>query len=435
MSKKTLIIIVAAFVAIVAGMFAFSFFFSRDAGEAGDRPGVFDFFPFGKSDDVGEERPLLPTQPAENGDLPQPSDSGAPSAQLLRQLTTTPIAGAISIQNELGTFVRYVERSTGNIYEINPKNFEKKRLSNTTIPAVREARFNATGNELHIRYLDENDVIKTFAARILAPGETINETEEEVVNETTEKPAPATQGSGRIVGSFIEDDIAFEAVSPDGNSVFYLMPFGTSMIGTTADFDDLNKEQVFISPFTEWLPQWPEANTIALSTKPSALADGFLYLLDIDSGVLEKVVGNVVGLTALVNPSVSHVLFSESADRGFTLHTIAIKERGSQELSLKTLPADKCVWSRVQTTISYCGVPSSIPQAEYPDAWYQGRVSFSDILWKIDVETQSTVLLSVPPAEAREEIDVINPFLSADEKYLFFTNKKDSTLWSLSLNP
>jgi len=39
-------------------------------------------------------------------------------------------------------------------------------------------------------------------------------------------------------------------------------------------------------------------------------------------------------------------------------------------------------------------------------------------------------------ADSRDEvsIDAINLFLDNEEDMLFFTNKKDSTLWSLNLN-
>ena len=65
--------------------------------------------------------------------------------------------------------------------------------------------------------------------------------------------------------------------------------------------------------------------------------------------------------------------------------------------------------------------------------WYQGITSFSDSVWMIDIETQTVKVLADPVNIAGEEIDLIKPVLSQDENYLFFINKKDSSLWSLRL--
>ena len=55
-----------------------------------------------------------------------------------------------------------------------------------------------------------NDVIKTFAGRILLPGETIEEDEQEIQKEegiSAPNQTPPTVGdnSGRLVGTFLED--------------------------------------------------------------------------------------------------------------------------------------------------------------------------------------------------------------------------------------
>jgi len=68
-----------------------------------------------------------------------------------------------------------------------------------------------------------------------------------------------------------------------------------------------------------------------------------------------------------------------------------------------------------------------------PDGWYQGVVSFSDDIWRIDITTGVTTMLVSPPKTAGEEIDATKLLLSPDEAFLLFVNKKDSTPWSLKL--
>ena len=55
--------------------------------------------------------------------------------------------------------------------------------------------------------------------------------------------------------------------------------------------------------------------------------------------------------------------------------------------TLETLP-EKCVWSKADASIFYCAVPENIPADNiYPDVWYQGLMSFSDAIWKVNIKT------------------------------------------------
>ena len=76
----------------------------------------------------------------------------------------------------------------------------------------------------------------------------------------------------------------------------------------------------------------------------------------------------------------------------------------------------------------YCGVPNLIPHLDYPDEWYQGIVSFNDSIWKVNISTGEISLLL-----EETNTDIIKPFLSPNEDYFIFINKKDNTLWSFKL--
>jgi len=185
MSKKTLTIIIIVFVVIILGMLVASFFVFRGPSDgSGETGGLRDFFPFGKGENADDARPPL-FGGGDGGRVKDGASSGDTAlgrpTLALKQLTTEPVAGAAatsSLQREV--VVRYIERTTGNVYEIGIINSNQKRLSNTTIPAVREAFFDGGGLFVNLRYLNENDVIKTFAARILAPGETIEKEEDAI---------------------------------------------------------------------------------------------------------------------------------------------------------------------------------------------------------------------------------------------------------------
>jgi hypothetical protein len=263
-----------------------------------------------------------------------------------------------------------------------------------------------------LRYLNQNDVIKTFAGRLEPSGD-------------VDTPA-------QLSGSFINDDIQFVAPSPNGKRMFYLFPFETNTIGIISDFDSTNKNEVFNSPFNEWLPQWPEAYVIALTTKAASIADGYLYFLNIRSGSFEKVLGGVLGLTANTSPDLNFVLYSESADNRFKTSVYDRGENTRYNLPITTLP-EKCAWSSTEEHTVYCGVPNTVAPGAYPDAWYQGVVSFTDTIWEINAATRVANQVINPTEIVRAEFDIINPSVSDDGTLLLFTNKKDSTLWSLAL--
>ena len=67
--------------------------------------------------------------------------------------------------------------------------------------------------------------------------------------------------------------------------------------------------------------------------------------------------------------------------------------------------------------------------ADYPNDWYQGDVSFSDNLWKIDLKNHSANQMVVPEQVAGRAVDITNLGIGNDGKMLYFINKNDNTLW------
>ncbi len=330
----------------------------------------------------------------------------------LRRLSLEPTAGFVSFIDENDeVIVRFIEKATGHIYEMNLNKNSPKRISNTTIPKVYEALW--TGDDsLIIRYFDENENVKSFYAEISKT------TEGDVVSE--ENP---------IEGVFLQNDI--QQVVKTGNQIFYLLSDAEGSWGIASEPNGDKKTQIFTSPIREWLVQRPQKGTLAFTTKPSSTVSGYLYLYDVNKEIMNKVLGRVRGLTTLINGGGEKILFSESTDSSFGLNIYDIKEDSSEEIALQTLP-EKCVWGSNNTEI-YCGVPILLQKGEYPDDWYQGLVSFTDNIWRIDLENHIAKLLVSPREFNNAQIDLVRPSLSFDEKFLFFINKKDSSLWSLEL--
>jgi hypothetical protein len=390
MNKKIIIILsIIIFLAIViAGLY---WFYSKKP--ASERPGIISaLFP------SAEEQPIqgLPAQGGRGG-LP----GGIQPEKTLIQLTQNAVSGA----SFSSTTVRYIEKSTGNIYEIEPNGQNRNRLSNVTILKTFEGLWSPDASKVVLRYFEEGayPLVKTFSAAI------------------------SPKASTTLQGIFLPDSAMTVAVSPAEDKIFYFLSTGDGVSGITADFGNKKQRNIFNSPFSEFNVSWPSKNIIALLTKPSAAAKGFLYSLDPQTGNFEKIIGEINGLTALVSPDGTRVIYSQSRQNGLNTKILTIKDKSSADFGLTTLP-EKCAWSKAEKNIIYCAAPNDFPAGNYPDDWYQGLVSFDDSIWQINLSTGETnVLLE------ETKSDVLNPFLSKDENYLVFINKKDNTLWSLKL--
>ena len=309
--------------------------------------------------------------------------------------------------------LRYVDRATGNIYQTFADKIQEKKFSGTVIPKVYEAIFGNKGESVVMRYLKTD-------------GKTI---EAFVGNLPKELLGGDTTGNNEIKGSFLPEDVKDISLSSDKGSVFYLFNSGDNMVGTTLNLSTNRKVQIFDSPFTEWLSTWPNSKMITLATKPSSAVPGYLYTLDLNNKNLNMTLGNINGLTTLISPNGKMILYGNNNLALSIYHT---DTKTSDLLGIKTLP-EKCVWGKVSDVV-YCAVPRFIDTGEYPDTWYQGEVSFSDQVWKIDIKTRNATMVSDPlTVLGGEDIDGIKLMTDDGENYLFFVNKKDSFLWELNL--
>lgn len=333
--------------------------------------------------------------------------------------TTTVVKKPVLPATEFMTAVRYVDRATGNIYQTFADKIEERKFSLTIIPKVYDAYFGNKAESVVMRYLkDDERTIETFVGvlpkELLVKDPTVALTEPEQLKE--------------IKGSFLPNNVKDVSLSPDGLKIFYLFESGDSIIGTTLNFLNNKKSQIFDSPFTEWLSFWPNNNIITLSTKPSYTTPGYMYSINSAGQGLSKILGGINGLTTLTSPNGKIVLYS---DNSLSLNIYQTDNRNSSPLSVRTLP-EKCIWGKASDTL-YCAVPKGTVGNLYPDTWYQGEVSFNDQIWKIDTVTGNATLLADPALVGRTEIDGIKLATDEGENYLFFVNKKDSFLWKLDL--
>jgi hypothetical protein len=236
-----------------------------------------------------------------------------------------------------------------------------------------------------------------------------------------------------IRGKFLSADIKEIAVSPKRDRIFTYNIENSRGIGYISGFDESKKTKVLDIPLTQVTVDWPEENTIVISTKPSGVSSGFVYLFDIKKSSLTKVLGGVTGVVAKVSPDAKKILFSSTKPTGIATSLYSLKDNSTQDVVFRTL-ADKCTWSRLRPAEVYCAVPAKFDSGVYPDDWYKGAVSFVDQVWHLDTTTGEVHLLANLLTLSNSLIDATNLTLDPKENFLYFVNKRDLTLWSLDLN-
>jgi hypothetical protein len=357
----------------------------------------------------------------------------------LRHYTKDPTSGHIIIQREkdvikdriktteLGYYVRYIDRASGHIFEsktTDPNNIQK--VSNTTIPKVYEAIFTPQGTSLLARFLDNNDRILSYYIvlqdKIPAPSSSTTPT---VNSRALEEKSVLKEAKG----SYLTPNIKEVAMSPNGTKI--LQSLYNSKGGTINILDGgKSVRSVIEHPLRDWLLHMQSETKATLTTKPSGSVVGYSYLLDIATGGLKKIVGGIKGLTVLPYKDSESFLVGEG---GQTLKLTYFKQNKlTQNVPLKTLP-EKCVWSKKEAAVIYCAVPNELKSANYPDDWYKGLISFTDSIWRMNLDTTETRLIADLPTESGQAIDVQNIQISNDDMYITFINKTDLTLWGLDL--
>jgi hypothetical protein len=314
-------------------------------------------------------------------------------------------------KTEFISVIRYADKSNGNIYENQINKREERKYSETEIFKVHESFF--TNTNIVMRYLKNNDTIITFLGEI-----------------SKDTIGGDSGNAHEIFGSFLPENIKDISISKEKNQVFYLTNSKDGVIGNLIN-EKGEKVQVFNSSFSEWNSHFPNKDYLVLNTRPSGLVDGFAYLLNLKNKDFNKILGNIKGLTTLVNNTLSTILY---ADNNLSIKLFDITREEARNLRIRT-HTEKCVWGNNNITL-YCAIPKEIQAGLiYPDAWYQGEVSYNDEIWKINTETGAkTKLIDPNTLYENETIDAVNLSLDKNEKTLFFMNKVDSYLWGLKLD-
>lgn len=301
------------------------------------------------------------------------------------------------------TEVRYVERQSGNIYSYDVHSGVSTRLSNRTIPGASQASWLADGSVAFLRFI------------------TTDSSQSQSVN-TYALPA-----SG--VGGYALAQNLTQVTAVGSTSLLTLVSGANGTTATLASASGANQKTALSTPLSQ-IRAFPTSAGIVAETPPAASMPGYAFIAD-KSGNLVRLAGPLSGLSVLPNHAGTAALVSYLDGKTLKLAELDFSTHQLLALPVATL-ADKCVWAPDDLS-AYCGVPVALPSATLPDDWYQGAVSFSDRLWKIDFGQRVAELLANLPGLTTTSIDATSLTIDPSQDAVGFVNKSDGSLWVYDL--
>jgi hypothetical protein len=349
----------------------------------------------------------------------------------LRLLSANPIGGYGASTTASTTIVRWVDRGRGNIMEAKGDTEEISTLSNTILPRVYISIWNKNLTAFIGSLLSSNNDIPTvvYAKLNTQASSTQQKTSTTTTNTDAEKVTPYF-----LRGKNLPQNMITYAVSPKGDKLFMLIKESGQGAGYISNFDGTSVTKIFIQPLTQVSVEWPEENTVAITTNGSASQAGFLYFINPKTGIWKKIIGPVFGISTKVSKDAKFVLVSGSTNsQSITTNIYPVGTTTPIDAVVKTL-ADKCAWGNYYKELVYCATPSQPISGIYPDDWYKGVVTSYDKIWQINVKNNDIRQVSSLLGQANKLINVFNMSTDSRDDFLFFMNKDDLSLWSLDLN-
>jgi hypothetical protein len=297
--------------------------------------------------------------------------------------------------------IHYIDRASGNIYSYIAHARTLTRLSNKTLPGIQEASWLPNGSMAFTRFLTKDSAGNEHIATYALP----------------------QNGEG---GYFLEQDLSNVRVS--STTLFTQLSNSNGSVGTISKPDGSNVRTLFSSLISS-LVVYPAGGSYFAHTKASSQMGGYAFQIS-STGAFARILGPLPGLAILPSPSGKSLLYSYIDSGVLHLAVVNLVNHTATSLPLSTL-TEKCTWASEGTV--FCAVPTSIDSSTLPDDWYQGAVSFSDRIWKIDMIQRVATLVVDPSQIAKTSIDAVALTTDPKQDVLIFSDKKTGSLWMYDL--
>jgi hypothetical protein len=332
-----------------------------------------------------------------------PTTNLAPATTKLVQLSTKAVIGFTYIEAiEASTSteakparLRYTERGTGHVYEIDFSSNTETRVSGTTIAKAVSSTFNETG-EVAVTVAEDTDgtsaTLQVFGA---------------ISNESTPLPDNADNFH------FITADKLRYTVVENNETVAYELDWPK---GTTAS--------LWRVPLTDINVEWTDRGALIINRPAPWLKSG---VYSVENGTLSRVIASEYAFSAKTEPSGRFIIYSHfDNELGLSINQTLDRESGTTATSALAVIPEKCTFV---SSSFWCAssFETTSTNRDVLNDWYRGELTASDILWQGRVDG-SAVYIDDLSGLAGFDIDVT--YLTATEdNRLFFINKTNNTLW------
>ncbi|MCX6813009.1 MAG: hypothetical protein NTV77_00735 [Candidatus Azambacteria bacterium] len=219
--------------------------------------------------------------------------------------------------------------------------------------------------------------------------------------------------------------------SPDGSKIAYYLSDGLNINSLYTSNPDGKSQKSLIGTLKlrDINLLWPKNNIISITSMPSGLTTGNLWVLNMANLGLTKLIDGLYGLETLWSPDGNNFIYSHT-DQNDQNPKLAIYKNGvSKDINNISTLVDKCAWAEDSINI-YCAIPQSWPDSVVlPDDYYKNTFSTIDDLWKINTETGEKNLVFQGIG------NISNLDVNPNNNSLIFISRNSRFLYQLKLTP
>lgn len=179
----------------------------------------------------------------------------------------------------------------------------------------------------------------------------------------------------------------------------------------------------------------PKSEIVGIYPMPDAFVPSELTLVDLIGENQSKIFEGRNGADYLWSLDGKKVLVSHTLEGDKSKLTLGVMNSNGGEYQGLNFPTSvkKCAWSKDSVNV-FCASMNGFPDhAVLPNDWDAQKFdSVADTFWKVNVENAKKKRI-VNTEEIEELFDSAALFLDKDEKYLFFTNRKNGDLYRIKM--
>lgn len=299
------------------------------------------------------------------------------------------------------TLIVSVGKGSGVVRLYDPKTEVTSIVGSISVPNIITSEFTQDGTYVVVQS-QEVDTVRTVVLKSTPR------------TPTEERFFSPVYSSSNVTNFFVEKNtVYFIEKTKSGSELYEYIP-------------STNKRTLLYRGLFSDIYGYARGTDVFIGTKPAANTQGFIFKINKELGLLEKIVsGNaLVGIPSL-NGDI--ILTAEYFRNGSQTNLINVNSKEPISVAINTFK-EKCVPKTSTRTFIFCGATRSLGE-NFPDIWYMGKTSLDDELYLIDSENGSLSTLTVTD----EPVDVIHPQSSQYSGIITFINKKNSNPWIIML--